>query len=140
MLWVPVAAAAWRLDANGEARILAVALTPVLAWLLYAGVLVLRRPEQRGRSLGKELLGLRVVRMNGEPPSTGRVLFREVALKGYLFGPASLPLLGLPLLLDYLFPLVHHRNCTLHDLIADTIVVREVSVEAAVAAPSALAH
>jgi uncharacterized RDD family membrane protein YckC len=140
VLWVSLAVPLSGLDIGTEGRLLAIAGALILAWLVYTAFLLVRGAEQRGRSLGKQALGLRVVRPSGERPSAARLVFREVALKGYLFGPAAVTLLGLPALLDYLFPLGHHRNRALHDLMADTIVVRELPAEAPVAVPSALAH
>jgi uncharacterized RDD family membrane protein YckC len=128
---------------NDELRALLVLfVVPVLAWGLYEAFSLLRTGPRSGQTIGKQLVGLRVVSSaDGQVPVLRRLLFRNLLLRGLLFGPATLALpfvftdyagftvlLVLPFLayaLNYLFALCHYRQCTLHDLISDTMVVRE---------------
>jgi len=102
---------------------LAVAL-PVVAvlvgfHLLYAPVLLARVGQRAGQTLGKQALGLRVTRPDDQPVDFRRALVRE---------PLARSLLGfVPIytLLDLVLPLVNRpRRRAVHDLIADTLVVR----------------
>ncbi|MEN2982883.1 MAG: RDD family protein [Thermus sp.] len=68
-----------------------------------------------GATPGKMLLGLRVVRTDGQPMDWTTALMREVVGK---------TLSTLPLLLGYLWAFFHPRRQAWHDLIADTLVVR----------------
>lgn len=66
-----------------------------------------------GRTLGKGVVGMRVVDSHGEPLSPGRAFVRTVMM------PVSVALAGLGLL-----PIVFHReHRALHDLVAGTSVV-----------------
>lgn len=69
-----------------------------------------------GRTLGKWATGLRVQRTNGAEPGVGRAFIRHFV--GY-------PLSFLTLGFGFLLATVSTRGRALHDLIADTIVVRE---------------
>lgn len=75
----------------------------------------------QGQTVGKKLLGLRIVRTDGSRASFGRVFGLRYALNGAL---ASIPVVGtLYALLDVLLIFRDSRQC-LHDQIADTIVVQ----------------
>ncbi|MDQ3172783.1 MAG: RDD family protein [Acidobacteriota bacterium] len=69
-----------------------------------------------GRTLGKWATGLRVQRTNGAEPGVGRAFLRHFV--GY-------PLSFLTLGFGFLLAALSTRGRALHDLIADTIVVRE---------------
>jgi len=69
---------------------------------------------KRGATLGKGCLKLSVVRTNGEPVSAGRAAVRT-AIKMFLSGF---------FLIGYLMALFTSKSQALHDLIADTVVVR----------------
>lgn len=71
-----------------------------------------------GKTIGKWATGLRVQRTNGDEPGLGRALLRHFV--GY-------PLSFLTLGLGFLLATLSTRGRALHDLIADTIVVREDS-------------
>lgn len=71
-----------------------------------------------GRTIGKWATGLRVQRTNGDEPGVGRALLRHFV--GY-------PLSFLTLGFGFLLAALSTRGRALHDLIADTIVVREGS-------------
>jgi uncharacterized RDD family membrane protein YckC len=93
----------------------------LLAWTVVTVWLV----ATRSQSIGKRLVGIKVVRTDGSPASFARIfLLRNVVS----FLPSALPYVGWLYLL-FLDPLLIYqdsRKC-IHDMIADTIVVRCVS-------------
>jgi len=76
--------------------------------------------HRHGQTVGKRLLGLRIIRRGGDRAGFGRLFGLRIVLPGAL---GSVPLLG-PLfwLVDALFVFTDERQ-TLHDRLADTIVV-----------------
>ena len=108
----------------------------VLAGLLVFGLpvaMAARRGDGNGKTLGKEVVGLRAVRLDGGPVGWGTALLRELLGK---------PLLGMTLLwlvLDAVWPLVDERRQALHDKIASTVVApaqANVSANAEIAGAS----
>ena len=71
-----------------------------------------------GRTLGKWATGLRIMRKDGGSPSWARLLLRHFV--GY-------PLSLLPLGLGFIGAAFNAQNRGLHDLIAGTVVVRDVA-------------
>ncbi len=71
-----------------------------------------------GRSPGKLLLGLRVVKTSGEPAGFGTMFLRETIGKFVS---------GLPLYLGYIWALLDDNRQAWHDKIADTYVVNDRS-------------
>src|SRR5829696_7712575 len=63
---IPVYALAAVIDSDGD---WAIGLLYILASVLYAPLLLARGGEHNGQTLGKQLLGLRVVSKGGEPVS-----------------------------------------------------------------------
>jgi uncharacterized RDD family membrane protein YckC len=110
-----------------SADIIAREFTVALAALLYYPMLMVHTD---GQTLGKKVLGIRVVRTDGNHMSLSRAAWREVALKFVLLGlVGSAPLVGLlisELLFwaDGLWPLWDRENRALHDMLAGTRVVR----------------
>lgn len=102
---------------------------PALVYLLYAVVLLSRRGAHNGQTLGKQILGLRVIRNDGEPVDIKTALVREGLVKTLpgIVGGISL-LVGVAstsfTLLDYLWPLRDRENRAIHDLVAETHVVQ----------------
>lgn len=86
----------------------------LLAALFVANLVSLAR---RGQTLGKRLVGIRIVRRDGSHPSLGRSFGLRSFVPG-LIGAFVAPF-GL---LDVLWIFGEERRC-LHDLMADTIVV-----------------
>lgn len=75
---------------------------------------------QRGQTLGKRWIGIRVVRSDGDRASLPRLLFLRGFVPGFI---AAIPYLGNPFaLVNVLWIFGQPRRC-LHDYIADTIVV-----------------
>lgn len=75
----------------------------------------------QGQTIGKKLVGLRIVRSNGERAGFGRLIGLRY---GVGFVIVMVPLIGaIYSLVDSLMIFRESRRC-LHDLIADTVVVR----------------
>ncbi len=101
-------------------------LAPPIVAFLYVLPLMRRRGVHAGQTLGKQAVGLRVVAADGTTlPPTGRVVLREVVLKFGLLGVPSFFLVGIPILLNYLWPRWEQDGRALHDLAARTRVVSE---------------
>lgn len=71
-------------------------------------------PMFTGKSLGKMLTGLRIVKADGNPPSLSSLLMRH--LVGY-------PLTVLTFGLGFLLSVFNQKGRALHDLLAGTVVV-----------------
>jgi len=84
-----------------------------IAWAWITLLLVARY----GQTMAKRLLEIRVIRSDGSEASLGRIFWLRNVVNGLL---AVIPLYGL---IDVLF-IFGERRQTIHDLIADTIVVR----------------
>jgi len=91
--------------------------------LLYLGGTMSRKGGRNGQTLGKQLLGIRVLRDDGQPVSFGFALLREVVIKALLVGNVGALLLYIPILLNYLWPLWDERSEALHDKMVKTHVV-----------------
>jgi len=88
----------------------------IVLFLLIQGYLL----ATSGQTIGKKLLGLRIVRSNGERGDAGRV----IGLRYLICVLASIPVVGwIFVLIDALMIFRDSRKC-LHDNVADTIVVR----------------
>jgi uncharacterized RDD family membrane protein YckC len=98
--------------------------TYLVAAFLYAPVLMAREGGGNGQSWGKQIVGIRAVRDVGQPFDFGNAFLREFVIKGLLFGTVGGWFLGIPTLLDYLWPLWDDENRCLHDMVAKTHVVR----------------
>jgi len=91
--------------------------------LLYAPVWMART---NGRTLGRQLISIRVVRADGRPTDFWWSALRESVLKTLVFGGlASGATFGLAWLADVLWPLWDDQNRALHDIIVDSRVVRD---------------
>lgn len=93
--------------------------------LLYAPLLMARRGIRNGQTLGKQAVGIRVVRTDGQPVTFWTGVLRNVvgqqvpvAVTFYLYALA-----------DYLWPLRDPRNQALHDKIAKTLVLHAAASE-----------
>jgi uncharacterized RDD family membrane protein YckC len=92
--------------------------------LLYAPLLMMRQGERNGQTLGKQALGIRVVRDNGEPMGFGWSALREIVLKQLAVNIASSIIPIIPWFLNYFWPLWDDQNRALHDMAVSTHVVR----------------
>jgi uncharacterized RDD family membrane protein YckC len=90
--------------------------------IFYAPVLMART---NGKTVGRMVMNIRVVRTSGEPISFGFAMLREVAVKTVLFWILGTFTAGLAGLLDNLWPLWDEENRALHDFIVSTRVVKD---------------
>lgn len=91
--------------------LLAVAMI-VINWLYEA----LMTSSPRGATFGKMALGLRIVRFDGAQLSFGRATARHFAK--YMVTPM------VPLAIGYIMAAFTNRKRALHDILADTLVIR----------------
>jgi uncharacterized RDD family membrane protein YckC len=96
----------------------------LVAAICYAPLLMMREGPHNGQTWGKQALGITVVRNTGQPMGFGWAALREVVIKGLAVGIASSIIPIIPWLLDYLWPLWDDENRALHDMAAQTHVVR----------------
>jgi uncharacterized RDD family membrane protein YckC len=101
------------LDAATFATLGLLCLIGFIAWAWITALLVARN----GQTIAKRLLEIKVVRSDGTPASLGRIFWLRNFVN-WLLG-----VIPLYVLVDALFIFSERRQC-LHDLIADTIVVR----------------
>ena len=116
---------------SGDAAAIAVGLVSLVAWVgvfaVYYIVTMNRTGENNGQTVGKQVLGIRVVQETGAPMDTGRIVIREVLIRGLLFGAVTFLTLGfggIIYVLDYLWPLWDDQRRALHDMMAKTRVVK----------------
>lgn len=94
----------------------------LLGNVLYAPVLMCRKGERNGQTLGKQALGIRVVREDAEPIGVPVAFMREFVGKSLLGSVFPYPVV------DYLWPVWDRRSQAVHDKIASTFVVRADAV------------
>lgn len=100
-----------------------------LVYILYTVILLCRSGEHNGQTLGKQRLGLRVIRNDGKPVDIRTALMREGVVKtlpGVIGSVAALVGVASTFfsLLDDLWPLRGKENQAIHDLVAETHVVQ----------------
>ena len=125
-----VSVALWPTDLD---RFLILQLLGLAGW---SALLYMTAPD--GQSPGKRLVGLTIVRENGEPISPARVMVRDILVKRVLFLAIGAVLGFLPLLVDALWILWDRDRQTLHDKMMGTLVVATIRAGAVVprAAPT----
>ena len=94
------------------ALLLLMAAMIVVNWLYEA----LMTSSPRGATFGKMALGLRIVRLDGTQLSFGRATGRHFAK--YMVTPM------VPLAIGYIMAAFTNRKRALHDILADTLVIR----------------
>jgi len=113
-------------DGSGVVGAIVVGLVAILGItigaLLYAP-LVMARTD--GKTLGKMATGCRVVRADGRRMDFGYAALREVVVKALALGVAGAVTGGIAYLVDILWPLVDKRNRALHDIVVDSLVIRD---------------
>jgi uncharacterized RDD family membrane protein YckC len=120
---IPLLAAGGKgLDVAGTAVVL---VGPTIVWALYAPLLMARNGARNGQTLGKQALGIRVIRDDDRPVEFGWALLREFVVRELVFGIAGGFVFGLPVLLDLFWPLWDESNRALHDMLVNSHVVRE---------------
>ena len=90
----------------------------------YTGFLMTRPGPRNGQTVGKRLLGVRVVRVDGAPVSLGTVAVRHWLMKLVVFGILAAATLYIATLVNYLRPLWHPQRQAFHDAVARTRVVK----------------
>src|SRR5262245_16726285 len=96
------------------------ALGAFLGFLVCLG-LTIKFVYDNGQSIGKKLLGIKVVRVDGSRASAARIIFLRNGVVGLI---GAIPYIGMIFsFVDALFIFSDDRRC-LHDRIADTIVVQ----------------
>jgi uncharacterized RDD family membrane protein YckC len=111
-------------DAAGIALLVLGGIGYFVVVVMYGAYFMNRSGERNGQTLGKQWVGIRVVRDNGQPFDLGSGVMREFVVKNLLFGWVGGFFLSIPTLLDYLWPLWDDQNRALHDMVATTHVVR----------------
>jgi len=96
----------------------------VAIYVGYGGFFMARDGIRNGQTLGKQIVGIRAVRDNGQPYDIGNGILREFVVKIILFGWVGGFFFSIPTLLDYLWPLWDDSNRCLHDMIVTSHVVR----------------
>ena len=79
---------------------------------------------RRGQTPGKRLVGIRVIKDNGEPSGWGYTFLREFVIKGLLGGFLSGMTGGIYFAAAHLWPLWDRDRQALHDKMIGTLVVQ----------------
>jgi uncharacterized RDD family membrane protein YckC len=111
-------------DAGAVAVIVIGVLAYLFAVMFYASLLMQREGQNNGQTWGKQIVGIRVVRDNGEAFTFGSAFVREFLVKNLLFGFVGGFFFSIPTLLDWLWPLWDGENRCLHDMVVSTHVLR----------------
>jgi uncharacterized RDD family membrane protein YckC len=96
-----------------------------IVYIFYFGLAMARKGKYNGQSLGKQILGIRVVREDGKPVNFSYAVVRQILVIQILFGILMLPFLYIPTIINYLRPIWNKGNKALHDSIVKSRVVRD---------------
>jgi uncharacterized RDD family membrane protein YckC len=118
--WVGVAL----IYAGSEVAGVLLVLAGLVVAFFYFPVTMMREGAHNGQSLGKQLLGIRVVRDDGQAVGFGFALLRQFVVMYLLFSVAGGFLFGIPWLIDVLWPLWDSENRALHDMIVKSHVMK----------------
>jgi len=91
--------------------------------IIYAPVTMARQGSHNGQTWGKQVVGIRVVRDDGQAMTFWPAVVREVVVKGLAVGIASSIIPFVAWFLDYFWPLWDDENRALHDMVVSTHVV-----------------
>ena len=116
------AATRWRRLGGAILESLLLIVTLGVGWLIW-----LYFTSQHSQTPAKQILGMYILRRDGTPATAGRVWLREIVFEILVFGVAGAIVANLPSLLDAAWILWDKDRQTLHDKMADTIVVRPVT-------------
>lgn len=109
--------------AIGAILVIVLALIGVsIAALLYAPLFMDRT---NGQTLGKRMMGCRVVRDDGRRVDFLWAAYREVLIKALLLGIVGSITAGIAYLVNYLWPLFDDRKRALHDIVVSSRVVKD---------------
>jgi uncharacterized RDD family membrane protein YckC len=109
--------------AGSEATGVILVLAGVVVAFFYYPMTMMREGEHNGKTLGKQILAIRVVRDDGQPVTFGFALLREFVVKYLLFSVVGGFVFGIPWLIDVLWPLWDNENRALHDMIVKSHVL-----------------
>ena len=90
-----------------------------IGWLIWLAIVA-----PRSQTPAKQLLDMYILKGDGTPASATRVWVREIVIEGLVFGLLASFLFGVGTILDALWILWDKDRQTLHDKMADTVVVR----------------
>jgi uncharacterized RDD family membrane protein YckC len=93
-------------------------LASFLIQLAYYPLMMSRKGDKNGQTIGKQVMNIRAVRLDKQPLELSHAMMREIVGKVI---PGSV--CGLYTLVDYLWPLGDKQNQALHDKIGSTVVV-----------------
>lgn len=93
-----------------------------IAVVLYPLFLLARQGPNNGQTIGKQVVGIRVVPVEGGPITMARAASRELLWKGLILGLIG-GILIIPSLLNLMWPLFDDLHRALHDKGAATLVV-----------------
>ena len=77
----------------------------------------------RGQTPGKQIVGVRVIRANGEPSNWGHTFLREFVVEWIVVGALSAMTGGIFYAVNYVWPLWDKDRQALHDKMVETLVV-----------------
>jgi len=127
ILFLPLVAAG--LNVESDAGVIALVGASIVWVLCVSIVAMLYAPAMmsrtNGKTLGRMVTNIRVVRAGGEPMTFGFALLREVLIKSILVGIIGAITGGIASLLDVLWPLWDEQNRALHDFVVNTRVVKD---------------
>jgi uncharacterized RDD family membrane protein YckC len=130
ILFLPIGAVAGVGFADDSDASIAAAIIGLLLWVVCVAVIALlyapaMMARTNGKTLGRMVMNIRVVRTSGETVTFGWAMLREVAVKAIGFGIAGTLTGGIANLLDVLWPLWDEENRALHDFIVQSRVVKD---------------
>jgi uncharacterized RDD family membrane protein YckC len=92
---------------------------------LYYGLTMRRTGRHNGQSMGKQLVGIKVIHEDGTPVDFVSACYRQVLVIYLLVNSLlSFLTLGLFLFINYLYPVWDKNNQALHDKVVHTRVIR----------------
>lgn len=98
-------------------------ITLVAFWGVYMPLISARSGAANGQTLGKQIIGIKVIRSDRSPLTVSDCFYREGLWKGVVFLGLGC-LLVVPFLLDILAPVRDQQARALHDRRAKTLVVK----------------
>lgn len=104
------------------AGLLAYVLVSVAWGLVYAPLTMMRRGPHNGQTLGKQLVNIRVMRMDGTPVTAGTAIMRDVVMKNFVIWGLGSFFFAIPGILSSLWPLWDGQRQTWHDKAVSTVV------------------